>query len=649
MKHTYFSLLGILLLLTINTGWAQCPNQLTNQSTSIILSPGYPRSGTAATGVQIGASCGLQIVGNLGATWARYEIPINVADNALVPGDQIEISMDITNVTANFQYDVKGGSTTLDGSAQPVSGRIITVPSGATTLLIRLFTNAGQSDIGGSFDISNLSVSKVGAESNDTQPPNIPTNLAVSNIASDSAYISWNTSNDNGGGSVSGYKVYNNDGTELADVSSTSTTLNGLNEQANYTISVAAYDNADPSNFSSPSSTISFTTLSSGGDSSSSDGGSSNTGQIEYYEGKLSLGNPSTGWYKLATFDLAGNGNNNSVVVDANINYTRTGELAYLANAKLFIREGASQQGKWQYDISGTQIGDYLKYKKVDDTTYELFGYSAGNYGHMSIRLAVTREAALNITIPNSPISIANPDVYTTVPLVGKTSFLGGNVGIGTTNAASKLSVSNGSSSGSHHSFSDLTVEDDDNTMINLLSPSNKVGYYGFSDSDDTYVGGMHYEHSFDSMIFRVNNHAHDMVILNNGNVGIGTLAPDAELAVNGNIHAKEVKIDLIGWPDYVFKSNYSLPTLEEVEKHIKEKGHLINIPSAKEVEENGVQLGEMNKLLLEKIEELTLYAIEQQKALQQQKEINLNLIQRLEKIENQVKAPNDKKEKTNN
>ncbi len=98
----------------------------------------------------------------------------------------------------------------------------------------------------------------------------------------------------------------------------------------------------------------------------------------------------------------------------------------------------------------------------------------------------------------------------------------------------------------------------------------------------------------------------------NAGNVGIGTEDPgtDWKLAVNGKIRSKEIKVET-GWADYVFEKDYPLPTLQEVEKHIAEKGHLINIPSAEEVETNGIELGEMNKLLLEKIEELTLYVLE--------------------------------------
>ncbi len=113
---------------------------------------------------------------------------------------------------------------------------------------------------------------------------------------------------------------------------------------------------------------------------------------------------------------------------------------------------------------------------------------------------------------------------------------------------------------------------------------------------------------------FQLYNNA---IVANNGNVGIGTATPDSKLSVNGNIHAKEVKVDLVGWPDYVFEKEYKLPTLDQVETHIKEKGHLQNIPSAQEVAENGIELGEMNKKLLEKIEELTLYTIAQEKRIE--------------------------------
>ncbi len=99
------------------------------------------------------------------------------------------------------------------------------------------------------------------------------------------------------------------------------------------------------------------------------------------------------------------------------------------------------------------------------------------------------------------------------------------------------------------------------------------------------------------------------------GNVGIGTTTPDAKLAVNGTIHTKEVKVDLnVPGPDYVFEPTYDLKSLAEIETYIKENKHLPEVPSAKEMEVNGVQLGEMNMLLLKKVEELTLHLIELKK-----------------------------------
>lgn len=110
------------------------------------------------------------------------------------------------------------------------------------------------------------------------------------------------------------------------------------------------------------------------------------------------------------------------------------------------------------------------------------------------------------------------------------------------------------------------------------------------------------------------------MIITKTGNVGIGTETPDTKLAVNGTVHTKEVLVDLIGWPDYVFADEYSLMPLSELEKSIQDNKHLPNIPSAAEVEANGLQLGEMNKKLMEKVEELTLYIIQMNKELQEVK-----------------------------
>lgn len=97
------------------------------------------------------------------------------------------------------------------------------------------------------------------------------------------------------------------------------------------------------------------------------------------------------------------------------------------------------------------------------------------------------------------------------------------------------------------------------------------------------------------------------------GSLSIGTnLNPSGyKLAVGGKIIAEELKVQLQAqWPDYVFTEYYKLPTLEEVEKQIKEKGHLVNMPSAEKVNCEGFEVGELTRLQQEKIEELTLYII---------------------------------------
>ncbi len=118
-----------------------------------------------------------------------------------------------------------------------------------------------------------------------------------------------------------------------------------------------------------------------------------------------------------------------------------------------------------------------------------------------------------------------------------------------------------------------------------------------------------------------------------NGDIGIGTANPDALLTVNGNIHTREVLVDLEGAvaPDYVFENyfegdsklnpSYAFLTLDEVAQFIEKNHHLPGVPSALDLEEEGMSLKAMNLILLEKVEELTLYLIEQQKEIQVLKE----------------------------
>ena len=127
------------------------------------------------------------------------------------------------------------------------------------------------------------------------------------------------------------------------------------------------------------------------------------------------------------------------------------------------------------------------------------------------------------------------------------------------------------------------------------------------------------------NLVFKTNSNSTRMTILqSNGNVGIGTTSPDYKLDVAGVIRCSEVLVQGIDQiADFVFHPDYSLPSLQQVDKFISSNGHLPGIPSEAEVKEKGLGLVEMQIKLLQKVEELTLYVIEQEKrALEQEKRV---------------------------
>lgn len=214
-----------------------------------------------------------------------------------------------------------------------------------------------------------------------------------------------------------------------------------------------------------------------------------------------------------------------------------------------------------------------------------------------------------------------------------------GNVGIGTMIPSKKLTVADFSDGTKITSL--LRLE-----QYNPGSPVNGTGVsIDMAIGDNSNVPALagqirlvRSNYNYSSMYFATatNNTTVDrMVIDQDGNVGIGTMTPAEALSVNGNIRAKQIKVEANHWPDYVFKQDYQLTPLSELKGYIDLYQHLPEIPSAEEIAKKGMDLGEMNKLLLKKVEELTLYLIHQQEQLTNQISVNTDLSERLKKLEN--------------
>ena len=190
-----------------------------------------------------------------------------------------------------------------------------------------------------------------------------------------------------------------------------------------------------------------------------------------------------------------------------------------------------------------------------------------------------------------------------------------GNVGMGTLNPQAKLDIKGNIQFSSAEIPFGLNTEVGGTTplfnmSVNFRETNKNNAYVGAAFRIDTRIS----ELPLFQWLKRDAGTDRESVIMNlnnNGNLGLGVTNATERLSVNGNVRAKEVKVEATNWPDYVFGDEYTIMPLDSLEAYIKSEKHLPEMPSAAIVESQGISLGEMNKMLLKKVEELTLHVIE--------------------------------------
>ncbi|MGY3214784.1 hypothetical protein [Mucilaginibacter sp. HD30] len=275
-----------------------------------------------------------------------------------------------------------------------------------------------------------------------------------------------------------------------------------------------------------------------------------------------------------------------------------------------------------------------------DQTAY--FIHPVGNGGAIRLRTNVSAASDRNVQFGN----IDNAGNWGSYMTVGEN----GNVGVGITTPQTKLHVySGGSSANTTDQYSgNFIVEaatggrsSTSGASLEFVVPANTDGTNPWGQARIIAVAGSSSnESAIGKMVLGTRrlfdkgtgsgitwNYGDDIVIDGVGNVGVNTSDTKGyKFAVNGSAIATSMKVKANGsWPDFVFLKNYKLPTLTEVKTYIDKNQHLPDMPSADEVHTNGLDLGEMNRLLLKKVEELTLYLMEEHsKNVEQENRINV-------------------------
>jgi hypothetical protein len=312
---------------------------------------------------------------------------------------------------------------------------------------------------------------------------------------------------------------------------------------------------------------------------------------------------------------------NNPVVTIINTYNTTGASLTYAlkvtgANASNNYSEATSyasyiQGGNatWFGAYTATTYGQYIQGGNASGSDASAYGLYIVPGSPSSLGKVYAAYFGGNVGIGTStPSKLLTVQAYNATGILALSGYASANTAIGLGRTASEAEWGVAGTAGS---YSSLSVAGDvilrSNTKNLILTAKNATGGIRFS------TGATDVER---------------MVITSAGNVGIGSSAPQAKLDVAGGIRADSIVINN-GGADFIFEDDYNLISLEEIEQFIKENKHLPDIPAAKQMQKEGVSVGTLQVKLLQKVEELTLYLIEQNKRIQKLEKENKELKRR--------------------
>ncbi|QEM09135.1 DUF4200 domain-containing protein [Mucilaginibacter rubeus] len=216
-----------------------------------------------------------------------------------------------------------------------------------------------------------------------------------------------------------------------------------------------------------------------------------------------------------------------------------------------------------------------------------------------------------------------------------------GNVGVGTNAPTAPLDV-RGDIKWGPGSTGMLVSDVNGGIELGPVSSTGAVPYFDFHFGSGTSQDyNVRLQNSANNEFTIQTNSGGTVFAVTGSTVGIGTTDTKGyKLGVNGSMIATSVTVKLYGsWADYVFKPTYKLPSLSAVKSYIQQHRHLPEIPSAEEIEKDGLNVGEMNKLLMKKVEELTLYAIENEQKDKEKDKLLTTLQAQIDLLKEQLTA----------